>query len=195
MLHKIHNLVICYSIPSSFKPVWVHDTHFIKSHFGVSWLSGLVHWTQVLVLSKCGFESRPGRSWHLCPWAKTLNHNCFVLRMGCKAVGPVCCVMHVKEPRTLFMNWKRRGLPRCFWIHPVIGACAVGCVNKIEIYKYRYIFLNWMPVYDEHLPIFHVYNKVSGILFYFIKFITIINYTFCNFLLFSFVVFLLLLFL
>ena len=33
--------------------------------------------------------------------SKTLNHNCFVLRMGRKAVGPVCCVMHVKEPRTL----------------------------------------------------------------------------------------------
>ena len=23
--------------------------------------------------------------------SKTLNHNCFVLRMGRKAVGPVCC--------------------------------------------------------------------------------------------------------
>ena len=46
--------------------------------------------------------------------SKTLNHNCFVLRMGRKAVGPVCCVMHVKEPRTLIV--KRRGLPRCFWI-------------------------------------------------------------------------------
>ena len=33
--------------------------------------------------------------------SKTLNHNCFVLRMGRKAVGPVRCVMHVKEPRTL----------------------------------------------------------------------------------------------
>ena len=31
--------------------------------------------------------------------SKTLNHNCFVLRMGRKAVGSVCCVMHVKEPR------------------------------------------------------------------------------------------------
>ena len=29
--------------------------------------------------------------------SKTLNHNCFVLRMGRKAVGPVCCVMHVKD--------------------------------------------------------------------------------------------------
>ena len=67
---------------------------------GVSWPSGLVHWTQVLVLSECEFESRPGQSRHL-------NHNCFVLRMGRKAIAPVCCVMHVKEPRIV---------PRCFWI-------------------------------------------------------------------------------
>ena len=32
--------------------------------------------------------------------SKTLNHNCFVLRMGRKTVGPMCCVMHAKEPRT-----------------------------------------------------------------------------------------------
>ena len=28
--------------------------------------------------------------------SKTLNHCCFVLRMGRKAVGLVCCVKHVK---------------------------------------------------------------------------------------------------
>ena len=39
----------------------------------VSWPSGLVHWTQVLVLSECGFESRPGRSLHLCPAARHLT--------------------------------------------------------------------------------------------------------------------------
>ena len=44
--------------------------------------------------------------------SKTLNHNCFVLRMGRKAVGPVCCVMHVKEPRTLIM--KEKGLAPVF---------------------------------------------------------------------------------
>ena len=38
--------------------------------------------------------------------SKTLNHNCFVLRMGRKAVGPVCCAMHVKEPRTLIVKEK-----------------------------------------------------------------------------------------
>ena len=42
---------------------------------------------------------------------KTLNHNCFVLRLGRKAVGPVCCVMHVKEPRTLIVKEK--------WLAPV----------------------------------------------------------------------------
>ena len=47
--------------------------------------------------------------------SKTLNHNCFVLRMGRKAVGPVCCVMHVKEHRTLIVK-EKGGLPRCFWI-------------------------------------------------------------------------------
>ena len=44
--------------------------------------------------------------------SKTLNHNCFVLRMGRKAVGPVCCVMHVKEPRTLIV--KEKGLALVF---------------------------------------------------------------------------------
>ena len=44
--------------------------------------------------------------------SKTLNRNCFVLRMGCKAVGPVCCVMHVKEPRTIIV--KEKGLALVF---------------------------------------------------------------------------------
>ena len=35
-----------------------------------SWPSGPVHWTQVLVLSECGFESRSQR---LCPWARHLT--------------------------------------------------------------------------------------------------------------------------
>ena len=44
--------------------------------------------------------------------SKTLNHNCFILRIGCKAVGPVCCVMHVKEPGTLIV--KEKGLAPVF---------------------------------------------------------------------------------
>ena len=45
--------------------------------------------------------------------SKTLNH-CFVLRMGRNAIGPMCCVMHVKEPSALIE--KRRGSPRCSWL-------------------------------------------------------------------------------
>ena len=79
---------------------------------GVLWPSGLVHWTQVLALSECEFESRPWPVATLVSLSKTLNHNCFALRMGRKAVGPVCCVMHVKEPRTLIV--KEKGLAPVF---------------------------------------------------------------------------------
>ena len=58
--------------------------------------------------------------------SKTLNHNCFVLRMGHKAVGPVCCVMHIKEPRMLIV--KEKGLAPVFLDsrleHPAGWICA-----------------------------------------------------------------------
>ena len=58
--------------------------------------------------------------------SKTLDHNCFVLRMGRKAVGPVCCVMHVNEPRTLIA--KEKGLASVFLDsrleHPAGWICA-----------------------------------------------------------------------
>ena len=44
-----------------------------SSTCGVSWPSGLVHWTQVLALPECEFESQPGRSRRLCPWARHLT--------------------------------------------------------------------------------------------------------------------------
>ena len=58
--------------------------------------------------------------------SKTLNHNCFVHRMRRQAVGPVCCVMHVKEPRTLIV--KEKGLAPVFLDsrleHPAGWICA-----------------------------------------------------------------------
>ena len=64
--------------------------------------------------------------------SKTLNHNCFVLRMGRKAVGPMCCVMHVKEP-------KRRGLAPVFLDsrleHPAGWICA-----RYKSYHYYYYY-------------------------------------------------------
>ena len=50
--------------------------------------------------------SNPGLAGRGAQLSKTLSHNCFVLRMGRKAVGPVCCAMHVKEPRTLIVKEK-----------------------------------------------------------------------------------------
>ena len=62
----------------------------------------------------------------LVSFSKTLNHNCFVLRMGRKALDPVCCVMHVKEPRTLIV--KEKGLAPVFLDsrleHPAGWMCA-----------------------------------------------------------------------
>ena len=77
--------------------------------------------------------------------SKTLNHNCFVLRMGRKAVhvGPVCCVMHVKEPRTLIV--KEKGLAPVFLDsrleHPAGWICvrykfSVLLLCIITMYKY-----------------------------------------------------------
>ena len=72
--------------------------------------------------------------------SKTLNLNCFVLLMGCKAVGPVCCVMHVKEPRTLIV--KEKGLVPVFLDsrleHPAGWICArykssVLCIIKLNV--------------------------------------------------------------
>ena len=58
--------------------------------------------------------------------SKTFKHNCFLLRIGRKAVGPVCCVMHVKEPRALVL--KEKGLAPVFLDsrleHPAGWICA-----------------------------------------------------------------------
>ncbi len=51
--------------------------------------------------------------------SKTLNHYCFILRMGRKAVGLVCCVMHVEEPSYTYR--KEKGFA------PVILAVAAEC--------------------------------------------------------------------
>ena len=43
--------------------------------------------------------------------------------MGRKAVGPMCCVMHVKEPSALIE--KRRGSPRPVFLD-VAAVCALA---------------------------------------------------------------------
>ena len=46
------------------------------------------------------------------PLSNTHNQ-CLVFWLRHEAVGPVCCVLHVKETSALIE--KRRGLPRCSW--------------------------------------------------------------------------------
>ena len=72
--------------------------------------------------------------------SKTLNHNCFVLRMGHKAVGPVCCVMHVKEPRT-----KKRRLA-CPGVSGYVRATNL-------LYYYYYYYYLWSTVYSVLSPV------------------------------------------
>ena len=63
--------------------------------------------------------------------SKTLNHNCFVLWMGRKGVGPVCCVMHVKEPRTLIV--KEKGLAPVFLEHrppKIMNICNIFIIEQ-----------------------------------------------------------------
>ena len=74
--------------------------------------------------------------------SKTLNHNCFVLRMGRKAVGPLHCVMHVKEPRTI--NGEREGTcPGVSGFAPSAPSRVDTCmcalyVNLLYYYYYYY---------------------------------------------------------
>ena len=74
--------------------------------------------------------------------SKTLNHNCFVLPMGCKAVGPVCCVMHVKEPRILIV--KEKGLAPVFLDSLSTQQGGYVCATNL-LYYYYYLFLEkWL---------------------------------------------------
>ena len=99
--------------------------------------------------------------------SKTLNHNCFVLRMGHKAVGPVCCVMHVKEPRTLIV--KEKGLAPVFLDsrleHPAGWICARYKSNhyyvnellsvetkRYECFAFAMIFLRNTDPQNGHIP-------------------------------------------
>ena len=61
--------------------------------------------------------------------------------MGRKAVGPVCCVMHVKEPRTLTV--KEKGFVPVFLDsrleHPAGWICA-HTTNLLYYYYYYYFY-------------------------------------------------------
>ena len=117
-------------------PVWYHSRHIVNSF--------ICKWSVVAERSSA-LDSSSGvvRMWVLIPaWlvaalvslSKTLNHNCFVLRMGRKAVGPVCCVMHVKRTQDTYRE--REGA--CPGVPGFILLLALALLdvkrNKCDIY-------------------------------------------------------------
>ena len=67
--------------------------------------------------------------------SKTLDHNCFVLRMGRKAVGPVCCVMYVQCIRTQDTYREREGA--CPGVSGTAAKCAESTLSMFRVYMYR----------------------------------------------------------
>ena len=61
-----------------------------------------------------------------------------------KAVGPVCCVMHVKEPRTLIM--KEQGLASVF-----LDMCALQIFCIVIIMNTGYFFPWWLLVFFQEI--------------------------------------------
>ena len=102
----------------------------------MSWPSGLAHWTQVLVLSECGFESRPGQLRCLCPWPRHLT--IIALSFGWSRV--LCNT----RKRTQDTNYRERegGLPRCFWIR-ALSTQQGGYMRATNIMYYYYYYLNF----------------------------------------------------
>ena len=126
----------------------IADTIQIEETICSSFKFCLVSWSVVAERSSA-LDSSSGvaRMWVRIPaWpvaalvslSKTLNHNCFVLRMGCKAVhvGPVCCVMHVKEPRTLIV--KEKGLAPVFLDSRLEHPSGWICARYKSYYYYYY---------------------------------------------------------
>ena len=104
---NIKHLKYCPNEPafSGQKKLWILSARGANQFYslgGVSWPSGLVHRTQVLVLSENqNVCSIPGSG--TCVLEQDTQFSLW-------------CVIHVKEPSTLLV--KRRGLPRCFWLAP-----------------------------------------------------------------------------
>ena len=160
------------------------STRLVDNRHIFGWLSrwGVVAERSSLLDSSSGVSSR---MWVRIPvvtlvsLSKTLNHNCFVLRMGRKAVGPVCCVMHVKEPRTLivkekglapvFLEWQLNApklIDQRLWMGPQI-LCALllfytmlyfSINNPIQVYIYGKLCFFSFIWYQIHL----IYGQVGS---------------------------------
>ncbi len=77
--------------------------------------------------------------------SKTLYHYCCVFRMGRKAVGPVCCVTHVKEPIARIVM--RRGFAAVFlaWL-----AAKLVCIStNVQVHSGKEVSAQyWKKTFD-----------------------------------------------
>ena len=122
--------------------------------------NGLVCWTQVLVAWECGCWY-----WHSCPWAKYLNHNCFVLRMGRKPVGLVYKVIQVKH-----LSWKSRGFTPVFLVHiesaPVYRfpqASELQCLKRGSKVKFKVLWCTHFSIDRVLMKLGKKIHKVSNL--------------------------------
>ena len=67
-----------------------------------------------------------------------------------KAVGPVCCVMLVKESSAFIV--KRRGLPLCLWHGVIVLFDLMKCERQTNITK-NLIFMNLLLIFEKILTI------------------------------------------
>ena len=111
--------------------------------FGVLWPSGLVHWTQVLALSECGFESRPGGLRRLCPWARHLTIIASSFRWDVNCRSRVLCNAHNRTQDTY--RERERACPGVSgfapWAPSRVDMCALQIFCIIII-----IIIPWLPL-------------------------------------------------
>ena len=81
--------------------------------------------------------------------SKTLNRNCFVLRMGRKAAGSVCRVMNVKEPWARFHETLRRVVAQDTMRNA--SYLATRCKNDFTKLTMRSMHRKLLDNYAEHV--------------------------------------------
>ena len=121
--------------------------------------------------AKCGFEC-PAVT--LVSLNKTLNH-WFVLQMGRKAVGPMCCVTHVKDPSALIE--KKKGFARVFLA--VAAECAEAPCKVLHNWVSELSLVTWYNSESLYIPstLFGRYVRYIRLQYYRMVIVKALNYT------------------
>ena len=109
-----------------------------------------LHLLPILYLITCITNPIP----HYIIASYTSLHNCFVLRMGRKAGGPVSCVMHVKQPRTLIV--KEKGLAPVF---PIPHYMYYQSYTSLHVLPILYL----VTCITNHIPHYMYYQSYTSL--------------------------------